>query len=409
MTRLRDDHGAPVVLGDAVGRGGEATIHAVPDRPSLLAKRYLRRPDRSIAAKLRWMVTHPLPVAVAARGHVAVAWPTDLLLDGSGEVVGILMPRVRGAVALIEVFNPRRRATVAPGWDARYLHRAARNLASAVAAVHAAGHVVGDLNESNVLVAPNALVSLIDADSFQIAGEDRGRPVVWPCPVGKPEYAAPELQGRSLAGVLRNPSQDAFALAVLIFQLLLEGSHPFRHRWLGSGEPPALEVSISRGWFPHAARPATSAPPPIAPPLLPVPFAALNPGLQTLFDRCFVAGHDDPSRRPSAEEWMAALVAAETDLRPCGRGHYVDAQAAGCPWCRGLVALPPSSPRPTTAPTNGNPSRRRDRRARVGSGPSQRPPATTTRRQLWPWLLGGGALWWLWQQANAPPPRQRSR
>ena len=47
------------------------------------------------------------------------------------------MPYVRDAVSMLEVFNPKRRAKLLPGFDARYLHRTARNLASALAALHA--------------------------------------------------------------------------------------------------------------------------------------------------------------------------------------------------------------------------------------------------------------------------------
>ena len=211
------------------------------------------------------MVGHPLPESGGVAGHVAVAWPRGLLSDDRGDLRGYLMPRVADGRLLIEAFNPKRRAAALPGFDRRYLHRSGRNLAAALAAVHAAGHVVGDLNESNVLVTPTALVSLIDADSFQIRGDRDGRPVVWPCPVGKPEYTPPELQGVTLGEVERTPLQDRFALGVLLWQLLTEGSHPFRLRWLGSGEPPDLEAAIRTGAFPHGSGHPMAAPPPGAP------------------------------------------------------------------------------------------------------------------------------------------------
>ena len=44
---------------------------------------------------------------------------------------------------------------------------------------------MGDLNESNVLVTPTALVAVIDCDSFQVQAVRGGRVVTYPCPVGK--------------------------------------------------------------------------------------------------------------------------------------------------------------------------------------------------------------------------------
>ena len=78
------------------------------------------------------------------------------------------MPYIQRTVSLLEVFNPRRRVTVLPQFDRRYLLRTARNLAAAISALHSSGYVAGDLNESNILVTPTALVTLIDTDSFQV-------------------------------------------------------------------------------------------------------------------------------------------------------------------------------------------------------------------------------------------------
>ena len=58
------------------------------------------------------------------------------------------------------------------------------------------------------------------------------------CPVGKPEFTPPELQGRLFAHLDRAPEHDLFGLAVLIFQLLMEGTHPFAGVFLGHGGRP---------------------------------------------------------------------------------------------------------------------------------------------------------------------------
>jgi DNA-binding helix-hairpin-helix protein with protein kinase domain len=187
------------------------------------------------------MVSHPPENPTGSLAHPSLAWPTGLLFDArrsNRKLAGYLMPHIQGAVPVLEVFNPRRRKRTLPDFDTRYLYRTARNLAAALVALHSSGYVAGDLNESNTLVTPSALVTLIDTDSFQVPEQRDGRTVVHPCPVGKPEYTPRELQGKTLEREYRKPEHDAFSLAVLIFQLLMEGSHPFRAQWLGGGEPP---------------------------------------------------------------------------------------------------------------------------------------------------------------------------
>ncbi|MFN8424429.1 MAG: hypothetical protein U0470_13990 [Anaerolineae bacterium] len=202
------------------------------------------------------MRDHPPADPAGVPGHSAIAWPRELLYDDHRRLVGFLMPHVRDAVPILDVLNPRRRAATLPAFDLAYLHRCARNLASALNALHATRVVVGDLNERNVLVTPRALVTLIDADSFQIQRLRPAEIVFYPCPVGRAEYTPPELQGQPFRDAIRLPEHDAFGLAVLIFQLLMGGSHPFRSAWLGPGEAPPLEEKIRRGWFPYLERPA---------------------------------------------------------------------------------------------------------------------------------------------------------
>src|SRR5512147_2821049 len=183
----------PVALGAEVGRGGEASVYKLAVQPALLAKIYHRPPRPDYELKLAWMQANPPDDPTRAQGHASIAWPNDLLYDASGHLAGYVMVNVRNAVPLLQVFNPRLRAKTLPTFNRRYLHRTARNLAAALGALHAGNYVVGDLNESNVMVTPSALVTVIDADSFQVQRRVGAKPYVHPCPVGKPEYTPPEL------------------------------------------------------------------------------------------------------------------------------------------------------------------------------------------------------------------------
>src|SRR3954447_19341444 len=217
-------------IGPEIARGGEATIYGVPEQSSLLAKIYPAPITGDTRAKLQWMIDHPLP---GSNGHILISWPMELICNAAQQPIGFLMPRVIQSVTLLKVINPRIRQRELPKFDLRYLYRTARNLAIAVRAVHRSGYVIGDINESNVLVDRNALVTIIDADSFQVKAGEK----VFPCPVGKIEYTPPELQGSALNQVVRTPAHDLFALAVIMFQLVMNGNHPFRSVWTGTGEP----------------------------------------------------------------------------------------------------------------------------------------------------------------------------
>jgi hypothetical protein len=303
---------------------------------SLLAKIYTPAPPAGYSAKLGWMKAHP-PVSSDPQrtaAHVAIAWPLELLYSPTGALVGYAMPQIKNTAPLLEIFNPHRRAKRLPGFNLRYLHRTARNLAWAMAALHARGYVVGDVNESNILVTPQALVTMIDTDSFQVTTEAQhpgGNPTTFPCPVGKLEYTPQELQGKRFRDTLRLPEQDCFGLGVLIFQLLMDGSHPFRAQWLGQGEgdPPAIEERIARGWFPYAQPPRG----PVAPPPRTLPLDALHPGVAYLVRRCFIDGHQRPALRPAPEEWARALDEAEQALLTCPNGHLHADHLDICPRC----------------------------------------------------------------------------
>lgn len=375
---LYDSYRNQVNLGPVVARGGEGVVYQVEGRDGLLGKVYTpAKPDYE--AKLAWMLRNPPATPAGGTGHAAIAWPTDLLYDKHGTFLGFVMPQVRSAVPLFDVFNPRRRAQTLPGFTWRYLHRSARNLAAAVSALHARDYVIGDLNESNVLVTSTALVTLIDTDSFQVKEHRASQIVFYPCPVGKPEYTPPELQGKTFNREVRQADQDRFGLGVLIFQLLMEGSHPFRSQWRGEGDPPAIASKIQRGWFPYAATPLG----PIAPPTLTPSLDVLHPAVVQLVRRCFDEGHRDPRRRPTGEEWEQGLAEAESVLVTCRNGHIYSGHLKACPRCQAKAASPARVARPAAAAATA---------ARAAQAASPPPKATPAAQK----------------KAAAPPPQPQA-
>ncbi len=168
--------------------------------------------------------TDTLPSAVVA--------PCGLALAGkkSAQDAGYLMPKVSG-VALHAYGEPKwRREHPVPGSE---VVTALLALHDAIAALHAAGIVIGDCNDLNVLV-DGPRVHLIDVDSYQFGG--------YACPMFSERFVDPRLCAPAqLVPVLpHDEASDWFAFAVMAFRSLL-GVGP----WGGVHQPanPALRVS----------------------------------------------------------------------------------------------------------------------------------------------------------------------
>lgn len=320
---IRDDN--------EIGSGGEGSIFTLDEFPDLVAKVY-HNPSQSIGAKLTLMVDNP-PTMPEGGGHISIAWPVDTLHGTlpatSSNVAGFLMHRIRSMQPVSQCYNPAARKRNFPHYTYRHLCAVAINIAIAVSAVHGRNYVIGDINESNILIDGQGLVTLIDTDSFQVIDQSDG--TIYRSPVGKPEYTPHELQGRSFDSIDRDQYHDRFGLGVIIFQLLMEGRHPYSGRFTGAGEPPAVEENIASGHFLHCESRAV--------PLMEgpgyLPWGTLDGSLADLFRLCFERGHDNQIVRPTAFQWEEAITQAVGSLVICSRNpnHLYFPHNRSCPWC----------------------------------------------------------------------------
>jgi|GEM_PF-1377079 len=335
-------------LNSPIGSGGEASIYTVQSRPDLVAKIY-KTPNSAYARKLAFMIANPPDDPLAAQKRVAIAWAVELVTD-SGQVIGFLMPKLdlSKVKPIFHYYNPATRRRECPLFNYVYLLRTARNLARAFRSVHSQGYVIGDVNESNVLVAEDAIPTLVDTDSFQV----NDGATIYRCTVGKPEYTPPELQNLSFRDVDRSIEHDLFGLGVLVFQLLMEGTHPFGGVFTGQGEAPEFIDRIKAGHFPHGNHRVPYRSMPHAP-----SFQILHPSLQQLFILCFEEGHSNPTARPTADIWSTALGEAENNLTKCSinEEHHYSNHLNYCPWCDRTAKLKGRDPFPSKAAIRSNP------------------------------------------------------
>jgi DNA-binding helix-hairpin-helix protein with protein kinase domain len=307
-----------LILGDKIGGGGEGNVYLIQGHTDLVAKIYHEPPAAEKVEKL---------LAVAKLGNDRLfkiaAWPVDILRDHpNGNVIGFVMKKIAQAAEVHTLHSPKSRLKKFPDASWAFLLHVATNITRAVATMHEHGFVIGDVNPKNILVTRQATVFLLDCDSFQFTAEGK----TYRCGAGFPEYTPPELQGLTFADVDRTPEHDGFGLAVVIFQLLFLGRHPFSGRFLGVGEMP-LEQSIRELRFAYGDDATTRE---MQPPPGTLPLAAIPAELNALFRRAFLE-----SDRPKATEWLPRLEWFSQALQPCTlhSGHFYYAELTACPWC----------------------------------------------------------------------------
>jgi DNA-binding helix-hairpin-helix protein with protein kinase domain len=304
--------------GRELGRGGEGTVYELKDNSGQVLKKYNEPLTANKISKLKHMI------AMRNAGIEAyAAWPVDLVSDERGGVCGFIMKKLTGYVPLHMIFSPMDRKKLFPDKGYNFLVHVARNLATAFHKLHDAGLVIGDVNEGNILISASGLVAFIDCDSFQVKGNDQ----YFFCEVGVPRYTPPELLKKgSFEQEERTVNTDSFSMAVLIFQLLFLGRHPFA----GKNKLAAdfdEETAIRKREFAYSLENKKKK---LFPPVDSFTITNLSDDIVGLFHRAF-----EQDARPLPADWIKTLDAQLGDMISCGaaRLHSYPSKLAECPWC----------------------------------------------------------------------------
>jgi len=289
-----------------------------------VAKLYHKQLDEKKQAKLTFMAS-----TVDQQLLSYVAWPLETLHSArGGPVVGFLMPKLEAREAVHMVYSPAHRKQDRPkaAWD--FLLFVARNTAAAFEALHVRGHVLGDVNQGNVMVGSDSKVVLIDSDSFQV----NARGTLHRCEVGVAHFTPPELQGlSSFDATTRTANHDNFGLALLIFHLLFGGRHPYSGVPLRNGVGDALESDIKAYRYAYARDFQNRG---IGPPPRSIPVSIMPDAMEAMFHRAFTEA-GATGNRPTSQQWVAALDSVRSRLKRCGTSamHLYPDHLAKCPWC----------------------------------------------------------------------------
>lgn len=176
-----------------------------------------------------------------------------------------------------------------------------RKLSMAVERLHAVGIVPADLSRKSFVVnlRDSRICFLFELEAIDLSGFP-------PCEIqASMGYAAPEV----LTGSARlTPAANLHSLAVLIYELLLM-RHPLRGPKVNSLLSPKEDEKLSMGtralFIEHPSdtsnRPVRN---------LNRTIASFGPDLEKCFLRAFVDGLHTPDRRPTPQDWQAALLSA---------------------------------------------------------------------------------------------------
>lgn len=371
--RFQDEAGNRIVPGEKLGEGGEGAVYLVEGDPGSVVKIWHPgRTPQDADAKLRHLLRNPVEPDLGATWQIT--WPQHLVQE-NGVTVGYTMPLLDPSASwepIVEYYN-RRAAQATEQEQGRELRvddrvRMATNLALGFRAVHAAGYVIGDVNEKNVEVNRQNDIAMVDCDSYGFTDPAAGR--TFANNMGRPEFQAPEAQDDYTN---RSQNHDRFGLAVIIFHLLT-GFHPYTV--VNQPDHPQPGDRINAWLFPPSNRMMVEAPAPYD-----KAWDALTEGQKELFERCFDWQYQGQPR-PTPGEWLEALQEMPSDVAPTSQPPLINRPVAPQPPSAGYR----SPPRPPTPPAY------RPRPPTPAPQATPAPAATPPRRGIrWRTVLIGAA------------------
>lgn len=212
VTAERGGNRKSIKLVNAGNSGGEGTIF-MTDIPNVVAKIYKPgKIDKAKFEKLKLMMTKNINCD-------GVCFPIAMLYNSRNEFVGFLMNKAQGKELQKCLFIPQLLKKHFPDWKKKDTVQLCLTILNKLKYLHDRNIILGDINPNNILVVSPTEVYFVDTDSYQIEG--------YPCPVGTINYTAPEIQKKKFDTFLRTMGNEQFAVATLLFMIMLPGKPPY--------------------------------------------------------------------------------------------------------------------------------------------------------------------------------------
>ena len=323
---------------DKLGSGATATVYKAKYRGKSVAAKIYDNAGRANASKLSAMLVNPpnsISRTIDGRDYPQLAWPISILLNDSGSTTGYLMPIVDVTRsfpldnyydrALLRRFRSRDEGALS------FKLEIARNLTGLIADLHKHEHYFIDVKPQNIRVFRNThYVVLLDCDGFSISGKSER----YPAELVSTDYISPEATNKKMRPAEMGERQDCYALAVILFQLLNNGTHPYQGIPVSVGSISAANTNDEKaaaGLYPHGTKKHAL--------ILPRPQSVhhlWDDRTRRLFDRAFMPSSN---ARPTAKQWTNHFktLINEQALEGCPKVpkdvDHMRFQGKDCPTC----------------------------------------------------------------------------
>jgi serine/threonine protein kinase len=208
-----------ILLREKIGEGGEGIIYATNNK-NIICKIYKQeRLTRFRLSKLEKMIETDLL-------SDGICWPIDMVQNADNKTVGFIMERAEGVELRRCLFGKPQIARYFPTWTKTNSVELCLTILEKIDLLHSNGIILGDINPMNIMVVNSKKVYFVDTDSYQIDN--------YPCAVGTLTFTAPEIQKKDFKTFLRTQANENYAVAVLLFMIMLPGKSPYAHQ--GGGD-----------------------------------------------------------------------------------------------------------------------------------------------------------------------------
>lgn len=203
--------GGAIQLCREVGSGGEGTLYET--NTPYIAKIYKKG---KLTEQKKQKLDRMLSKNIRCEG---ICYPVGAIYNRNNQFIGYLMPKAKGRELQKSIFIKPLFFKYFPGWKKKDTVQLCITILNKIQYLHDRNIILGDINPANIMVVNPKEVYFVDTDSYQIEG--------YPCPVGTINYTAPEIQGKEFSTFLRSEGNENFAIATLLFMIMLPGKPPY--------------------------------------------------------------------------------------------------------------------------------------------------------------------------------------
>lgn len=303
-----------------LGKGAQANVYKAVAQGKNFAAKIFHSASSLDINKINAMISNPprnILGEISGFTYPKYSWPRALINEGN-KTVGYLMPLIDLNESFTldfyydKILNKKLNSPEEKALS--YRLEIAANLSQLISELHEDGHHFIDFKPQNVRVFKGShAVTLVDCDGFSIKSLN-GK--IYPADLLSADYISPEaFRNKNKASEL-GEEQDRYALAVIIFQLLNGGIHPFQGIVANGVTASTNDEKAALGLYPHSAV--------VNPKIMPRKQSVHNCFPEKIIKHFNLAFIGQPFYRPTPKEWAILLhgILNNNELSRCSLYPY---------------------------------------------------------------------------------------